>query len=160
MHELMEKVTEALIQWVTYQKGLTGLPADGEAYPLGIRLPDGYGGAWMSDDDAVMFGPELYREFVAPYNSRFLQAFGGGCIHYCGTATQHIEAFLGTKGLTAINNLNLDNLGERIMKDQTGLVIVSYVAPAIALEKGKYTECERDQLALAREVDRVISRNR
>jgi hypothetical protein len=112
MHEFMEKVTEALIRWVKFQKGLANTPQEGESYPLGVRIPEGYGGAWLSDDDAVMFGPELYKEFVVPYNSRFLKAFGGGCIHYCGTATQHIENYCRTEGLTAINNLNLDNLGE------------------------------------------------
>lgn len=66
----------------------------------------------MSDDDAVIIGTDLYKEFVVPYNSKFLKAFGGGCIHYCGTATQHIDNYLNTEGLTAINNLNLDNLAE------------------------------------------------
>jgi hypothetical protein len=194
MHELMEKITDALISWVKYQKELCGIPIDGEAYPVGVWLPEGFGGAEISDDEAVMFGPELYREFVVPCNSRFLQAFGGGCIHYCGTATQHIDNFLATKGLTAINNFNLDNLGEagkmrealaekgivymgcdftpgdrrlgsyyeeffRVMKSQTGLVVASYIAPAVALESGKYSEGERDQLALARETYRIICQN-
>jgi hypothetical protein len=148
----------------------------------------------MSEDDAVMIGPDLYKEFLVPCNSRFLQAFGGGCIHYCGTATQHIDNFLAIKGLTAINNFNLDNLGEAIkmkdalarkgivytgcdfvpndqrlesyyeeffdgMKNQTGLIVGAYIAPRMALEKGKYTECERDQLALARRVHKIISEN-
>lgn len=192
MHEFMEKITDALIAWVKYQKKVSGIPMDGEAYPLGVRLPEGFGGAEMSDDDAVMIGPELYRKFMVPCNSKFLQAFGGGCIHYCGTATQHIDNYLATKGLTAINNFNLDNLGEaakmkealagkgivymgcdfvpsdkrlesyyeellRIMGNQTGLILGAYIAPSIALEKGKYTECERDQLALARRVKKIIS---
>lgn len=112
IHELMEKVTEALIQWVKFQKKLTETPLNSETYPLGIRVADGYGGAWMSDDDAVIIGTEQYKEFVVPYNSKFLKAFDGGCIHYCGTATQHIDNYLNTEGLTCINNFNLDNLGE------------------------------------------------
>jgi hypothetical protein len=114
MHDFMEKVTEALIRWVTLEKELAGTPRDGESYPLGVKMPDGFGGVWLSDDDAVIFGPELYREFVVPYNSMFLKAFGGGCVHYCGTATQHIESYCRTEGLKAINNLNLDNLVEAV----------------------------------------------
>ena len=112
IHEFMEKVTEALIRWVRLEKELAGTPKDGESYPLGVRMPDGFGGVWLSDDDAVIIGPELYREFVVPYNSRFLKAFGGGCIHYCGNATQHIQNYCQTEGLKAINNFNLDNLAE------------------------------------------------
>jgi uroporphyrinogen-III decarboxylase len=112
IHEFMEKVTEALIQWVKFQKKLSGTPMNGESYPLGVRIPDGYGGVWLSDDDAVIMGTDLYREFVVPYNSMFLKAFDGGCIHYCGSATQHIENYLNTEGLTCVNNLNLDNLAE------------------------------------------------
>jgi uroporphyrinogen-III decarboxylase len=112
IHTLMDKVTEALIQWVKYQKKISEIPDEGEAYPLGVRVPDGYGGAWLSDDDAVIMGADLYREFVVPYNSKFLQAFGGGCIHFCGTAPQHIENYCNTKGLLSVHNMNLDNLAE------------------------------------------------
>jgi uroporphyrinogen-III decarboxylase len=129
IHEFMEKVTEALIQWVKLQKELSGIPLEGESYPLGVRLPDGYGGAWLADDDAVIMSTDLYREFVVPYNSKFLQAFGGGCIHYCGTATQHIENYCQTEGLTAVNNLHLDNIGEAVkMKEALAKKGIPYMA--------------------------------
>jgi len=112
IHNLMQTVTDALINWVRVQKEAAGQSMEDDAYVLGIKIPGGYGGVWMSDDDCVIFGPELYREFVVPYNSQLLTAFGGGSIHYCGTATQHIENYLQTDGLTSIHNLNLDNLSE------------------------------------------------
>jgi uroporphyrinogen-III decarboxylase len=110
VHGLMDLVTEALIAWVKAQKTHARIPMQSESYPLGVRLPDGFGGVWLSDDDSVIMGTDLYREFVMPYNSRVLEAFGGGCIHYCGNSNQHTESFLRTRGLTAINNLNLDDL--------------------------------------------------
>lgn len=194
IHELMEKVTEALIQWVKFQKKLTDTPLNGESYPLGVKMADGYGGAWISDDDAVIIGTEQYKEFVVPYNSKFLKAFDGGCIHYCGTATQHIDNYLNTEGLTCINNFNLDNLGEAAkirnalvkkgilymacdfipsdarletyyrdlfaaMGNQEGLVVAAYVAPAIELDKGDYQPSHRDQLNLAKKVNREIKKH-
>jgi uroporphyrinogen-III decarboxylase len=110
IHDLMQMVTDALIDWVRLQKEVAGQSLEDDAYVLGIKIPSGYGGVWMSDDDCVIFGPDLYREFVVPYNSQVLRAFGGGAIHYCGTATQHIENYLATEGLTAIQNLHLDNI--------------------------------------------------
>lgn len=112
IHDLMQMATDALINWVRIQKEAAGQSRADDAYVLGIKIPAGYGGVWMSDDDCVIFGPDLYREFVVPYNSQVLQAFGGGSIHYCGTATQHIENYLQTEGLTSIQNFNLDNLDE------------------------------------------------
>ncbi|MGA2765046.1 MAG: uroporphyrinogen decarboxylase family protein [Spirochaetia bacterium] len=110
VHGLMDLVTEALIEWVKAQKLHAHIPMEAEAYPNGVRLPEGYGGVWISDDDSVIMSTDLYRDFVMPYNSRVLTAFGGGCIHYCGNSNQHIESYLKTKGLTAINNFNLDDL--------------------------------------------------
>lgn len=112
VHDLMQTVTDALIDWARIQKKAAGQSLEGDAYVLGIKIPEGYGGVWMSDDDCVIFGPDLYRKFVVPYNTQVLRAFGGGAIHYCGTATQHIDNFLATQGLTAIQNFNLDNLHE------------------------------------------------
>ena len=110
IHKLMSLVTDALIDWVRFQKQRAGQQMNGGAFPLSVKIPDGYGGVWMSDDDSVIMSADLYREFVKPYNERLLRAFGGGCIHYCGNSTQNIENYALTEGLTAINNFNLDNI--------------------------------------------------
>jgi uroporphyrinogen-III decarboxylase len=194
IHGLMDLVTDSLIEWVKTQKRLVQMPMESESYPIGVRLPDGFGGVWVSDDDSVIMGPDLYRQFVLPYNSRILKAFGGGCIHFCGNSNQHIENYLQTEGLTAINNFILDDAaaGARMKKalatkgivymacdyvpkeqrlegyyrelleamgDQAGLIIVSYVAPGVALEKGRYDECKRDQFALGKRVRELIRKN-
>lgn len=109
MHELMDKVTETLIQWVKLQKQVIGEPlnsciSDQQVY-LGKQA-----GVWFSDDDAVLMSDKLYREFVVPYNSRILTEFGGGVIHYCGNATHHAENFLNTEGLLGLNVYMLYNV--------------------------------------------------
>lgn len=110
IHELMNKITDALIQWVMVQKKHAGEKIEKAGYIIGAKMPEGYGGVWISDDDSVIFGESQYREFVVPYNSKLLKYFGGGGIHYCGNATQHINNFLETEGLTCINNFHLDNI--------------------------------------------------
>ncbi len=109
MHELMDKLTEALIMWVKRQKAVIGEPrneciGDQQVY-LGKNA-----GIWFSDDDAVLMSPKAYREFVVPYNSRILKAFDGGCLHYCGNATHQADNFLNMEGLLAINNYGLYNV--------------------------------------------------
>ena len=109
MHELMDKVTETLIMWVKKQKEVIGEPlteciGDQQVYT------GKHAGVWFSDDDAVLMSVKTYREFVVPYNSRILEAFGGGCVHYCGNATHHADSFLATKGLKALNIYNLYNI--------------------------------------------------
>ncbi len=191
MHEFMELVTEGLIQWVKFQKQRAGTPMDGCCYPLGVKVPDGFGGVWLSDDDSTIVSAEVFKEFVVPYNSKVLKAFGGGCIHYCGNSTQNIENYCNTDGLTSVNNLHLDNIeaavkmktalskkgiaymacdfvpsDERLesyynelfaaMSDQTGLIVVSYVAPAVELDHGKYEPSERNQFELGKKVKDVI----
>jgi uroporphyrinogen-III decarboxylase len=102
IHQLMQTVTDALIDWVRLQKVAGGQETCDDGYVLGTKIPGGLGGVWISDDDATLVGADLYREFVVPYNSQVLQAFGGGAIHYCGCCDQHIDNYLATEGLRAI----------------------------------------------------------
>ena len=109
-HELMDKITEALIRWVEKQKEVIGEPlteciSDQQVYT------GRHAGIWFADDDAVLVSPKLYKEFVVPYNSRICKAFGGGCLHFCGNATHQAENFLRIEGLQAINNSLMHKIG-------------------------------------------------
>lgn len=108
-HELMDKITEALIHWVKWQKQEIGERLD-ECFSDQQIYVGRHAGVWFSDDDAVLMSPRTYREFVVPYNSRILKTFGGGCLHYCGSATHQADNFLATEGLVAINNYLLHDL--------------------------------------------------
>jgi len=101
-HMLMDKISEALIRWVSRQKEETGEAPD-ECFGDQLVYTGENIGVWMSDDDAVIISPALYREFVVPYNSKVLEAFGGGVVHYCGNASHQIDNLLETEGLRALN---------------------------------------------------------
>lgn len=109
VHEIMEFSTEVFIEWVKVQKKHAGQQLDNGAFPHGILLPEGSGGIWLADDDCTILSPELYREFVVPYNGKVFKAFGGGTLHFCGTAEHQLENFLITEGLTGINNFCMGN---------------------------------------------------
>jgi uroporphyrinogen-III decarboxylase len=129
-HELMDKITESLIVWIKRQKaeigeGLSACFGDQQVY-TGINA-----GVWIADDDAVLIGSDLYKEFVVPYNSRIFQAFNNGILHYCGTANHQIDNFLNTKGLIGINNYCLYDLKgvielKKRIEDQLVLILCDF----------------------------------
>jgi len=108
VHDLMDMVTEALISWVRVQKELIGEP-DGYSNGLqGVWSPNG--GVWLSDDDLVLIGPDLYEEFVVPRYSKIFTAFGGGHLHFCGDGSHQASNINAIAGLTAVNNSPMYNL--------------------------------------------------
>ncbi len=119
VHKLMETITEAFINWVTIQKKVTGEAMDCCIGEQGIYMAEGLG-VWLSDDDATMMPPDFYGKFVAPYNDQILGAFGGGVVHFCGTATQQIDNLNNMKNLRAVNNYALGRI-EDMAKLRQGL---------------------------------------
>jgi uroporphyrinogen decarboxylase len=112
VHELMDFCTTVLIDWVRMQKARAGAPLDGGAFPHLVPLPTGLGGVWISDDDSTVLSPRLYREFVVPCNTRVLQAFGGGTLHYCGDGSHQLDNYLATEGLVGLNIWSMGELGQ------------------------------------------------
>ena len=49
------------------------------------------GSILIRNDSAMNLSPELYEEFSVPYDSRLLERFGGGGVHFCGRGDHYIE---------------------------------------------------------------------
>jgi hypothetical protein len=60
-------------------------------------------GIQMSDDNMVNVSPEVYAEFVLPYNQRIAQAFGGLFLHSCTIKAPVLPVLHELKGLTGLN---------------------------------------------------------
>ena len=104
VHHLMNFAADVLIEWVKVQKKHAGHTLQGDAYPHAIELPAGFGGVAFADDDVGSVTPGQYQEFVVPYNEKVLKAFGGGSMHFCGSANRHMDIVTGMDGLRALNN--------------------------------------------------------
>jgi len=57
----------------------------------------------LRSDSAMNFSPEMYDEFVRPYDQRLLEELGGGACHFCGRGDHYIENLCGLAGLYAVN---------------------------------------------------------
>ena len=54
-------------------------------------------------DSVVNVSPEFYKAFSVPYDSRLLERFGGGCIHFCGRGDHYIDVLTEMNGVFGIN---------------------------------------------------------
>jgi hypothetical protein len=61
------------------------------------------GQVMLREDSLVNLSPEMYVEFVRPYDQRILDEFGGGAIHFCGKCDHATDLMAEQRGLTAIN---------------------------------------------------------
>lgn len=102
VHDLMAMICEAFTKWVKLQRQICK-EEPGQAHGLqGVYTPRG--GVWMSDDDLVSVGAELYEEFVLPYYQEIFRTFEGGHLHWCGDGRHQIPNILKIDALTAVNN--------------------------------------------------------
>lgn len=112
VYALMAFCTEVLIDWVKIQKKHAEQAWNGGAYPHAIEIPDGFGGVAFSDDDVTAIGCEQYRVFAVPYNERVLAAFGGGSVHFCGSAHHQLDTLTRMTGLFAVNNFCMGDFSQ------------------------------------------------
>jgi len=105
--DLMALLTESFIDWVRLQKQISGEDMYMSNGLQGVWTPRG--GVWLSDDDLVSVGPELYARFVLPHYQRIFKEFGGGHLHYCGVGSHQLENILAIPSLTAVNNSAMGN---------------------------------------------------
>jgi hypothetical protein len=127
VHELMEFCTEAFIRWIKAQKQEIGPQRGRCCFPHGIILPEQFGRVWLCDDDCGAISPAQYREFVVPYNARVFKEFGGGTLHFCGSAEHQVENLATTEGLVGVNNFSMNNVRQvyRMQKAFSGRIALA-----------------------------------
>ena len=137
VHELLANISEALIRWVKLQKEIIGEPRDQSNGLQGVWSPKG-NGIWLSDDDLVSIGPELYSEFIVPEYSRIFETFGGGTVHFCGNGNHQLENLLSIKNIRAVNNSpmgHFENFSNLVKKLSGKLTILIQDAAPIMVEE-------------------------
>jgi hypothetical protein len=101
LHALMDVVTDYTIDFFTAQKAAAGANACMGGWPCFWFPPNA--GIQMSDDNLCNVSPDVYVEFVVPYNNRIAEAFGGMFLHSCTIKDADLPALKQIKGLTGVN---------------------------------------------------------
>jgi len=61
------------------------------------------GNIMLRDDSAMNLSPDMFDQFIRPYDQRLLDEFGGGAIHFCGKGDHYIERLSQMDQVYAIN---------------------------------------------------------
>jgi uroporphyrinogen-III decarboxylase len=100
VHELLGLVTATYIAFLKELKKTLNDEEDGFCFHWGKLFK---GSVVIRDDSPVNLSPDMYKEFVKPYDDRILKEFAIGSIHYCGRADQWIFEMMESEGLEAMN---------------------------------------------------------
>lgn len=61
------------------------------------------GQTMVRNDSAMNFSPEMYDEFIKPYDKKVLDALGGGIVHFCGKGDHYVPTMCEIDSLYGIN---------------------------------------------------------
>jgi hypothetical protein len=106
---LLEMISEVLIRFLRMMLALIE-GNEGIHEWTGIFYPPGCGKFRLSEDNLISISPEMYREFIHPYNELIFGEIGGGILHWCGDGSNNFENALSTKGLTGVHNSTMGDM--------------------------------------------------
>jgi hypothetical protein len=96
---MLETVTETYIQFMQAWTEIVPFRQGGNVH-WGLFHK---GNIMLRDDSAMNLSPDMFTEFIRPYDQRLLDEFGGGAIHFCGRGDHYISHMSEMDGLYAIN---------------------------------------------------------
>ena len=99
VHQCLQLVVDT---YIAFMKKWNGIAPPRETYNAhwGLLMK---GRVAIRDDSAMNLSPDMFREFIAPYNQRLLKEFGGGLDHFCGRGDHFVSELARLDGLTAVN---------------------------------------------------------
>jgi hypothetical protein len=99
IHQALTVITET---YIAFMNEWEKLEPRGNGYQVHWRALH-KGRIMLRDDSAMNLSPEMFDEFVRPYDQQLLKEFGGGAIHFCGRGDHYIASMCAMEGIAAIN---------------------------------------------------------
>jgi hypothetical protein len=106
---LLEIIAETLIDFLKQLYPLIE-EEDGLHEWTGLFFPKGCGRCRLSEDNLISLSPEMYMEFIHPYNELIFGEIDGGILHWCGDGSNNFKNALSTKGLKGIHNSSMGDM--------------------------------------------------
>ena len=94
----------------------------------------------IRDDSAMNLSPEMFDEFIRPYDQMLLSEFGGGAIHFCGRGDHFIDRLPQMDGVYAVNMSQPEyNDMERIFQNTVdrGIALIGFQRQAAEAALGR-----------------------
>ena len=120
--EFLSLITETYIRFMRRWDKIVA-PLDGWAVHWSMLHR---GRIMIRDDAATNFSPEMFEEFVRPYDQRLLDEFGGGGVHFCGRGDHFIAKVGEMPGAYTVNMTQPD-------LNDTGIIFRNTVDKGITL---------------------------
>jgi hypothetical protein len=99
IHDFLALIAETYLRFMGRWDRLVG-PDDGCAVHWSMLHR---GRIMIRNDAATNFSPDMYDQFVRPYDQRLLEELGGGGIHFCGRGDHFIDRLASLSGVHAVN---------------------------------------------------------
>lgn len=99
VHQLLELLNETYLKFMAEWDAIVGI-GDQNWAPHWSMLHRGK--IMIRTDSGMNLSPEIYDEFIRPYDQRLLDELGGGAVHFCGRGSHYIESCCSMAGMYAI----------------------------------------------------------
>jgi hypothetical protein len=96
---LLDLLTQTYIQFLTEWSSIVPFAGDYTVHWSTLIR----GRILLRDDSAMNLSPEMFDEFIKPYNQKLYETFGGGADHFCGRGDHFIQSNTSIPGLYAVN---------------------------------------------------------
>lgn len=125
VHALLELVTDTYIDRMKKVKTYLNDEEDGFHYHWGTLYP---GRLTLRNDSAVNLSPDMYEEFVQPYDDKIMNALGKSSVHFCGRADQIVFKMAESENILGLNFGYMPNV-------EFGEAYLDFIAPVFTEKK-------------------------
>jgi len=100
VHRLLNLLNETYVQFMKTWDAVVG--TNGKPWAAHWSMMH-KGKIMIRTDSGMNLSPDIYDEFIRPYDQRLLNALGGGAVHFCGRGSHYIESACSMDAMYAIN---------------------------------------------------------
>lgn len=139
VHQLLEIITQTYIDFMDKWQEL--VPFNRNDIEVHWSLMH-QGHIMLRDDSAMNFSPEMFDEFIRPYDQKLLDEFGGGAIHFCGRGDHYIASVAEMDGVYAVamsqpDYNDMETIYQHTVDKDIKLIGFSREAAEVTLDSGR-----------------------